>query len=275
MARTTTCMSRLTFLFMAGWLLTLASPASAITYIKFYNGGSTYSGPYGGSGTIYDYLSTNSVSTTCPDTYGSCSSDILSPSNGASLKFNSGLIDATATVGVATSKVWDDLTPNYGGLGVGSGSPSDTDQIASATSDLLTLTFSSQVALLGVATLFDGATGGSHTPFGAGFPNGNAIKSAETASPGSLVFSLNGSDVSFLDANSGALFLVGQVFTFAAVGDNPDFYVSALQFGVCGKEISCETTITPIPGALPLFATGLGALGVLGWRRKRKPARAG
>ena len=27
---------------------------------------------------------------------------------------------------------------------------------------------------------------------------------------------------------------------------------------------------TPIPGALPLFATGLGALGMLGWRRKKK-----
>lgn len=28
--------------------------------------------------------------------------------------------------------------------------------------------------------------------------------------------------------------------------------------------------ITPLPPALPLFATGLGALGLLGWRRKRK-----
>ena len=28
--------------------------------------------------------------------------------------------------------------------------------------------------------------------------------------------------------------------------------------------------ITHIPAALPLFATGLGALSLLGWRRKRK-----
>jgi hypothetical protein len=30
------------------------------------------------------------------------------------------------------------------------------------------------------------------------------------------------------------------------------------------------TTTTPLPATLPLFATGLGALGLLGWRRKRK-----
>jgi PEP-CTERM motif len=29
---------------------------------------------------------------------------------------------------------------------------------------------------------------------------------------------------------------------------------------------------TPLPAALPLFASGLGALGLLGWRRKRKGA---
>ena len=27
---------------------------------------------------------------------------------------------------------------------------------------------------------------------------------------------------------------------------------------------------TPLPAAFPLFATGLGAVGLLGWRRKRK-----
>lgn len=31
---------------------------------------------------------------------------------------------------------------------------------------------------------------------------------------------------------------------------------------------------TPLPAALPLFATGLGALGLFGWRKKRKSATA-
>jgi len=29
-------------------------------------------------------------------------------------------------------------------------------------------------------------------------------------------------------------------------------------------------TSTPLPAALPLFATGLGAMGLLRWKRKRK-----
>ena len=33
-----------------------------------------------------------------------------------------------------------------------------------------------------------------------------------------------------------------------------------------------DAIATPLPAALPLFATGLGALGLLGWRRKRKVA---
>jgi hypothetical protein len=34
--------------------------------------------------------------------------------------------------------------------------------------------------------------------------------------------------------------------------------------------VSGPTTNTPLPAALPLFATGLGGLALLGWRRKRK-----
>jgi hypothetical protein len=33
-----------------------------------------------------------------------------------------------------------------------------------------------------------------------------------------------------------------------------------------------DFTATPLPAALPLFAGGLGALGLLGWRKKRKSA---
>jgi hypothetical protein len=38
--------------------------------------------------------------------------------------------------------------------------------------------------------------------------------------------------------------------------------------------LSTTSSATPLPAALPLFATGLGALGLLGWRRKRKNSGA-
>ncbi len=43
-----------------------------------------------------------------------------------------------------------------------------------------------------------------------------------------------------------------------------------IRYVVSGEAVSS----VPLPAALPLFATGLGALGLLGWRRKRKAAAA-
>ncbi len=36
--------------------------------------------------------------------------------------------------------------------------------------------------------------------------------------------------------------------------------------------VQLDSAATPLPAALPLFATGIGALGLLGWRRKKKTA---
>jgi hypothetical protein len=58
------------------------------------------------------------------------------------------------------------------------------------------------------------------------------------------------------------------------LGVNDDIYADntgALLISVSANSISSQT---PLPAALPLFATGLGALGLLGWRRKRKAALA-
>jgi len=56
--------------------------------------------------------------------------------------------------------------------------------------------------------------------------------------------------------------------------------VPIIDGGICGP-LACNAFLltgsltpgdVPLPTALPLFATGLGALGLLGWRRKRKQA---
>ena len=40
------------------------------------------------------------------------------------------------------------------------------------------------------------------------------------------------------------------------------------------SSLTTNTAATPLPAALPLFASGLGAFGLLGWRRKRKNVAA-
>jgi hypothetical protein len=62
----------------------------------------------------------------------------------------------------------------------------------------------------------------------------------------------------------------------------PSFYAACANQNVCNQEQysladgtwSLAPTTTPLPSALPLLATGLGALGLLGWRRKRKNTAA-
>jgi len=65
-------------------------------------------------------------------------------------------------------------------------------------------------------------------------------------------------------------------FTVDSSGLNPVFSSADLSSVTDNTKVFAGTgtvtvaATTPLPAALPLFATGLGALGVLGWRRKKK-----
>ena len=87
-----------------------------------------------------------------------------------------------------------------------------------------------------------------------------------TAIPGALGFVSMGDngqltiDLTTALATGGALYLyIGEV------GNNGEVAASSIS-------VSDTPGTTPLPAALPLFATGLGAFGLLGWRRKRKQA---
>jgi len=67
--------------------------------------------------------------------------------------------------------------------------------------------------------------------------------------------------------------------SFFGLWDTSPFFAIAISSASFGDawgidNVSFEIAQTPIPAALPLFATGLGALGLLGWRRKRKALAA-
>jgi hypothetical protein len=49
---------------------------------------------------------------------------------------------------------------------------------------------------------------------------------------------------------------------------NPDLWIR-----IAPTSLTVSLDSTPLPATLPLFATGLGAFGLLGWRRKRKSHR--
>jgi hypothetical protein len=56
-------------------------------------------------------------------------------------------------------------------------------------------------------------------------------------------------------------------------GTNPNvYYQENIYTGTGASFAEVPVGTTPLPAALPLFATGLGVLGLLGWRRKRKAA---
>jgi hypothetical protein len=78
---------------------------------------------------------------------------------------------------------------------------------------------------------------------------------------------------------------VGQEFTISTsiVDDFAEFFACNSDCSASGTDKGevfdvpgrWTFTETPLPATLPLFATGLGALGLLGWRRKRKAQAVG
>jgi hypothetical protein len=53
-----------------------------------------------------------------------------------------------------------------------------------------------------------------------------------------------------------------------------NFQISEGILGGAYGNLQIETVAaTPLPAALPLFATGLGVIGLFGWRKKRKLAQ--
>jgi hypothetical protein len=102
--------------------------------------------------------------------------------------------------------------------------------------------------------------------------------------------SFNPSDIQYFKYNGGALTLSSDPSTpktliddtYITIGINgfgrlkpaADVWYSLSTLPDAVTSSGGVTGTTPIPGALPLFAGGLGAMGLLGWRRKRRNVTA-
>jgi hypothetical protein len=271
--------------------LGFAVDARAATFAyKLYDGGSGYTGPFAGPGTVYDLTKSLAM-----DTAATGSTVNLKPEKGDYVAErivyggSNGRPAMTATAG--TMHVWQDIAPTFGGLGVGHAFvASGHDEVDGA--DVLRLSFDGPLQLRGVATLFVDNHEESNFTASAPKPGKKAkrvkgrivkVKTARgwtrmfksSIPPRSIVrdnlklydsmsflLAVDGGPwqtVKFTDSNNMLLNFYGSVFEFKQASGSEDFYLSALMVNA------------PIPGAALLFLTGLGGIAAAG---KLKRARA-
>jgi hypothetical protein len=104
------------------------------------------------------------------------------------------------------------------------------------------------------------------------FFNGLGLVTVNVLSTGGFtlaaVFNVNGLDPATGLADPGYLGFTSDDFLISA------FIWTSTNGGTLNTGFTAISTVpeVPLPAALPLFASGLGALGLLGWRRKKKTA---
>ena len=110
-------------------------------------------------------------------------------------------------------------------------------------------------------------TGSTGAVVNVSFSSGSSTAAQDFTSTGSVYWSNWTTDTMTFVATSSSATLV---FTDLAV-EFPGWNDLGLDnVSVTGA----GTSVTPLPAALPLFATGLGTMGLFGWRRKRKAPAA-
>ena len=102
---------------------------------------------------------------------------------------------------------------------------------------------------------------------------GGPVISSPSVVNGVVYVGSNDGGLYALDANTGKI--LSDTVTGAGVMSSPDVVNGVVFFGSNDHSVWAVSEVqiaVPLPATLPLFTTGLGALGLLGWRRKRKAA---
>ena len=102
-------------------------------------------------------------------------------------------------------------------------------------------------------------------------PTGGAVASSPSVVNGVVYVGSNDGGLYALDANTGKI--LSDTVTGAGVMSSPDVVNGVVFFGSNDHSVWAVSEVqiaVPLPATLPLFTTGLGLLGLLGWRRNRK-----
>jgi hypothetical protein len=165
------------------------------------------------------------------------------------LSFSSGGVTVTGTSGGLAANVYSQIGS---GVGVVGGFNDFTVDRSDGSSVLETITYSfDSGAATGIAFSGMACVGSCTFAIEAFAPGGASL--GTVANSGDLVSALFG-NVPI------ASFLISLPTNFRGVGINAIVFDSA------------DVSEVPLPAALPLFASGLGLLGLLGWRRRRNAA---
>jgi hypothetical protein len=142
-----------------------------------------------------------------------------------------------------------------------------------------TITFGANTFGLTLITLTtDGGHGNYNGQTGFRDNHGTDIFGGDTTIPidtNGLIFAISNNPLWGQDALFGAWDNGGGTFAFLISGALADVFDVWVKQSVGTGDVTLtgsDLSQTPLPAALPLFASGLGALGLFGWRRTRKAA---
>lgn len=179
--------------------------------------------------------------------------------------------DITTTASVPTSSSSDSLT--FYQLGDQMGSSSSYDQLTVTGVSSPTLLTTTAPITLDTLTFVAGVNAYTPDTYSYSFSESITVSNGGGAQTLTIPFNLS---INYADTLSIA---GGNSLSFEVNDTTWDVVINALTIGpnpggamvdALTATVTDPVSVAPLPGALPLFASGLGAFVLIGWRRKRK-----